>query len=88
MVHALLVYERVAADRATEVELVEPPVEAVLVEEVAAVEHADAVAVFHGGQADDAVGDGAVAVAAVVVAVGEEAVEVELLGEDGEAGES
>lgn len=82
--NALFLEEGRAAERAIEVEVVEPAVEAVLVEDVAAVEHADLVAVLQGAQAHHAIGNGV----GVVVAVGEEAVEVELIGEDDEAGEA
>lgn len=71
---------RSAAERAAEVEVVEPAVEAVLVEDVAAREPAHAVPAGEAVEAHRAVG--------VRILVGAAAVDGELVAEDDEAGEA
>lgn len=89
--HALVGEERRAAEWAVELVVVEPAVEASAVEDVAAGEHADLVAVLEGGLAHDA---GVVVVVVVVagggavVMVEELAAEGELIGEHDKSGEA
>ncbi|KAF3431946.1 hypothetical protein FNV43_RR26682 [Rhamnella rubrinervis] len=87
---ALVCDERGSTERAIEVEVVQPAIEAVLVEDVTAREHANLVSVLQSAEANDAIGGVAVIVAMVIVgvSVGEEPVEVELVGEDNQTGET
>ncbi|KGN51526.1 hypothetical protein Csa_008164 [Cucumis sativus] len=80
---ALVLKERRAAERAVEVEMVKPAVEAVFMEEVAAGETADEVTGAERGETDDAIGGG-VGVVGVGVGVGEKAIEMEMVGKRGE----
>ena len=73
--HALVGEERWAAEWAVKLVVVEPAVEAAAVEDVAAGEHADLVAVLEGGLAHDA--------GVVVVAAGAGVVVVEELAAEG-----
>lgn len=85
--HALVGEERRAAEWAVELVVVEPAVEASAVEDVAAGEHADLVAVLEGGLAHDA-GVVVVAGGGAVVMVEELATEGELIGEHDKSGEA
>lgn len=87
--HALVGDQRRPTERAVEVEVVQPAVEAAPMEHVAARKPSNLVPIPERALADDALADG-IAIAAVHdgVSVGDAAVVVELLGENDQAGEA
>nr|GLL41585.1 hypothetical protein EUGRSUZ_G02229 [Ipomoea trifida] len=86
--HALLGDERKPADRAIELELVKPAIEALLMEDVPAVQLPDVVAVAEAVQANDAIRAGGGLRTGSLQPVRKHSVQIQLLGEHNDSGQA